>query len=102
MRHQVVSNRGDEVSPNTRADETNKLIVELTVWREYYNGTAQRGGNPRPTGVDWTDVPATSGMTHDTMKTETEPDDNGIVERVRTHLQCTTIDIEAGYWDQCR
>ena len=34
------------------------------------------------------------------MKTETEPDDEGIVERVFKHLQCMTIDIEAGSYDQ--
>ena len=45
-------------------------------------------------------MPAISGMTHDTMKTETEPDDEGIVERVFKHLQCMTIDIEAGSYDQ--
>ena len=35
MRHQVIPNQGDEVSPNTRTDGTNKIIVESTVWREY-------------------------------------------------------------------
>ena len=43
-------------------------------------------------------MPATSGMTHDTM--ETEPGDEGIVERMRKHLQCTTIDIEAESYHQ--
>ena len=72
----------------------------MTVWREYYDGTAQKDGDPRPNGVDGTDVPATSGMTHDTMKTETEPNDEGIVDRVCKHLQCTTIGILAGDYDQ--
>ena len=46
MRHQVIPNQGDEVSPNTRADETNKLIVESTMWMEYYDGTAERNRDP--------------------------------------------------------